>query len=792
MVTSWTSFKTTRNGSSGLPAPKPTRASEHLDEKTFVDARATSGLTFFGLLLCSLLIQTGFAADWQPIGLSGGGAMFAPAISPADPNLMMLNCDMGAAYISEDSGHNWRMINHSQLRSDTGCRPAFHPTDRRIIYASSGGHLRKSSDAGGHFAPIGDLKENLQGEICINSADPNWLIVGTQSGRCYLSTNAGVTWTRCEGPAGKFLAFHFDRTRQGATIFAATDQGVWRSEDHAKTWSKNGEGLPWTEVRGFAAGSNPTNGTVILYCSVRSKLENGSLRGGVFRSDNRGDTWRSAMGSGINVETNKADQYAYDTVAQYHQLLTTDANPLVVYAFNASTGFNPPHHETVYRSEDGGKTWRATYFQDPRFRECNVEVDYEVGSTGQSFKGGNTPFGVAICNSDPNRVMLVMNECHVTDNGGKTWLNGSTYPAPGQKRGPGAEWICNGQVVTTTWHYYIDPLEHNRHYIAYTDIGFARSIDAGKSWIWWDKKSWAPWRNTCYELAFDPEVPGLLWGAFSNVHDIPNDNIISEHHGHKAPGGVCISRDFGTTWRSEARGLPAQAVTSVVIDPKSPKTSRVLYAGVFEEGVFKSLDSGQNWAPKPNGLGSASNMRVSRVFLHSDGTLFAMICAKRPARGKPLSAEGVGLYRSRDGAETWEKVNSTVFLYPKDFSVDPRDSKRILIGVSNAGYADESGGLYLTADGGGSWERIGREGPQTFGGYFHPKHPDWIYMTLTEGAPDDGLWLTRDNGKTWSGFDALPFSNIQRVEFDPENEREIYVTTFGGSVWKGPASPAQN
>src|SRR5438874_2133221 len=32
--------------------------------------------------------------SWQPLGLSGGGAMFTPAISPADPNLMLLNCDM--------------------------------------------------------------------------------------------------------------------------------------------------------------------------------------------------------------------------------------------------------------------------------------------------------------------------------------------------------------------------------------------------------------------------------------------------------------------------------------------------------------------------------------------------------------------------------------------------------------------------------------------------------------------------------------------------------------------------
>jgi hypothetical protein len=63
-------------------------------------------------------------------------------------------------------------------------------------------------------------------------------------------------------------------------------------------------------------------------------------------------------------------------------------------------------------------------------------------------------------------------------------------------------------------------------------------------------------------------------------------------------------------------------------------------------------------------------------------------------------------------------------------------------------------------------------------------------MTLTEDAPGAGLWLSRDNGITWQAFAELPFSNIQRVEFDPANDSVIHVTTFGGSVWHGPATPS--
>ena len=201
---------------------------------------------------------------WEPVGLYGGGGMFAPAISPADPNLMMLNCDMSAAYISEDGGRNWRMINHAQLRSDTRCKPGFHPYDPDIIYASSGGRLRISRDRGRTFSPIGDLRESLYGEIAISPSDPNLILVGTRSGKCRLSRDAGSTWTACAGPNGQVIGFAFDRTRRGRVMFAATDQGIWRSDDGGKTWMEKTSGLPWKEIQGFAGASDSQKDLVML------------------------------------------------------------------------------------------------------------------------------------------------------------------------------------------------------------------------------------------------------------------------------------------------------------------------------------------------------------------------------------------------------------------------------------------------------------------------------------------------------------------------------------------------
>ena len=61
-------------------------------------------------------------------------------------------------------------------------------------------------------------------------------------------------------------------------------------------------------------------------------------------------------------------------------------------------------------------------------------------------------------------------------------------------------------------------------------------------------------------------------------------------------------------------------------------------------------------------------------------------------------------------------------------------------------------------------------------------------MTLTEGAPGPGLWLSKNGGKTFEPIDGIPFRNVQRICFPPCDPDRIYVTTFGGSVWRGPAN----
>jgi hypothetical protein len=114
---------------------------------------------------------------------------------------------------------------------------------------------------------------------------------------------------------------------------------------------------------------------------------------------------------------------------------------------------------------------------------------------------------------------------------------------------------------------------------------------------------------------------------------------------------------------------------------------------------------------------------------------------------RQFSPDGVGLYRSTDAARRWDLVNVIrPLLWPKDFLVDPHDSRIIYIGAADARAAQA--GLWRSRDGGASWQRLAKQGSEHFGAFVHPARKGWIYMTLTEGAPGAGLWLSEDDGRS--------------------------------------------
>jgi len=744
-----------------------------------------AGLLFPALLACA-------GEECEFLGLSAGGSIFMGNCSPHDPKMLTVATDMSGAFVTYDLGAKWHMIDFRQLSGSNSCPAAFHPTKPEVLYWVKSKEVRVSRDKGMTWAPTGpdqpwNTKESQVSvvRIYLDPDYPEHIFVGVvgrdNAGQLYLSEDEGKAWRACPSVAGR--VFHVAVERKSPArervYFVGASDGFFRSDDGAKTFTRKVQGLSQGTLTGFAGGSNEKQ--TILYACVPCELKDGKLAGGMYRSLDKGETWLRCMNAKLNQETKKRDEYGGGEVPQYSWLATCDKMPERAYVYCEGTAYHPPGGYTFYRTDDSGESWQEVFFSDPRFKdkgmEFNVETDWETMCWGQRQQGATR--GLEVNPSNPD--MVVVNQgrfIHYTMDAGKNWK--SPYRGTSRVDAEGrTHWANSGEVVTSTWNYYIDPFDKNRHYICYTDIGFARSLDGGKTWLPEMFHIPRAWSNTTYALAFDPEVKGRVWGAFSGSHDIPNYNAIYGGHRPDRAGGLAVSNDHCATWTKLK--LPVQLpAMSVVLDPKSPKEKRTLYASVFGGGVFRSTDGGETWEARNKGLDP--NKRCLNLVLHQDGMLFVAATGKNKN-----STNDTGVFRSTDKGETWTKITAgQPWDWIRDFTVKADDSQTVLLPTSRI-----EPGLHRTTDGGKTWETLYKNDKEFyfFGAYYHPTNKGWIYLSIVEGAVDASLYLSKDDGKTWQPFKQLPFGSIQRITFDPDDPKHMYLSTFGASIIKAPIEP---
>ncbi len=711
------------------------------------------------------------------LGPGGGGGIFNANGSPHDPKLCFVWCDMSGFYRSADGGRSWTMLDKTQMRSGHKCRTLFHPTDPNVVYGVSRGMLRVSRDKGQTWKPLADERpwqREIVTELGIDRRKTNRMFLGSNAA-AYASTDGGRTWKKVEQVTGATVGFF-----SNGPSFIATADGVFRSDDAGRTWSKRNNGLPWTGLRDFCGATDRRTDRTVLFCAIPSKKVNDKFTGGIYRSEDLGESWQSAMGKGLNTTLGK-QLYGRSDIAQYLHVGMAETNLDVVWCTTRGTGYLPPYHWTVYRSTDRGKTWKATYYWDSRGKaKDNVEptwlaLDFTWG-------WGGPPLTFSVNPGNPDQAFYTnTGELFITDDGGRSWFNGTSRPLKG-KFVKGAAWVTTGLEVTVPHDLVVDPFDKNKIHGGWSDIGYLRSEDGGKSWTL--SSAGSPWRNTFYEILPDPARRDTIYAAASNHHGIPAWSYIGVER--RSSGGVVLSTNGGKSWRNISNGIPNTAVTSLCMDPASPPTSRILWAAAFRSGVYKSTDGGKTWQLKSNGL-PADNTHVYMIRRHPDGTLFVSTTGKRS--GLNFLAPS-GLYKSTDGGESWSSITRSLALrWINGFELDPRDSKVAYLTCS-AIPRGHDGGIHKTADGGKTWQDITPKYDKAWQGYMHayavlldPKRPDRVYFS----TGTHGLFMSRDAGETWKPVNGIPFNGILKTVLDPHEKGVIWVLTYGGGLWRGRA-----
>jgi photosystem II stability/assembly factor-like uncharacterized protein len=715
---------------------------------------------------------------WRPLGLGGGGGTYNPSFSPFDPDLVLLATDMGATFRSEDAGENWEIIHRENglYRMQFSTKPAYF-RDRIYWPRGSTHELRFTVDKGLNWYALEAVpwgKSKIL-DVCALPGTPDVLLVGTESG-LWLTDNHASSWRKVLSGEINLLS------DSGRTIYAieGADQ-ILSSKDRGYSWGNAVSLGAFGAVKAMSASAGPEGEAVLVSADPAGLLA--SLDGGT--------RW-----------TVIKKTYADETVVHIPPGQTR-----CMYA--AQTGKR--HNRELLKSDDYGKSWKSVFrMQKAGFifgEKANVETSWVQTVLRWNYYITRNGFSVNPLNGN-EMILTTQGDIYKSDNQGETWYQVMTSHV---SHGQGKRYNQSiGLEITSAWGFHYDPHDHERMYISYTDIGFAHSVDRGKSWAW--SAHGSPWTNTFYDVAIDPDVPGRLYAAASQLHDIPYDNFlrpITPKRPIHTKGGVVVSDDSGESWHvpygdTAFGGLPAQVCTTVALDAASPPDSRVLYAGVFGEGdddsagVYKSTDGGRTWSLKSKGLGhlhsptGMRNLHVYRVRVHPEsGNVYCLITGLRGSSPEVTYKIPGGLWRSIDGGETWSDISGGQNLVWQStaFCFDPTDEDIIYVTAASPLGRWRQGGVFRTMDGGNSWERIfPRDGKKDTAGYqlmsvaVHPENPKLIYV----GDAYSGLYYSEDFGKTFVPYISYPGAPIQSISFNPSNLKEIFVTSFGTGVWRAP------
>ena len=277
-----------------------------------------------------------------------------------------------------------------------------------------------------------------------------------------------------------------------------------------------------------------------------------------------------------------------------------------------------------------------------------------------------------------------------------------------------------------------------------------------------------------------------MWGAFSGIHDLPRPKMWrASSFLERAEGGIGVSTDGGRNWTPSNGGMEATAFTHVLLDPASPAGQRTLYACGFGMGVYKSTDNGKSWQLKNDGIKELDPF-AWRIVRSDDGALYLIVARRNEGRFGETGGSGA-LYKSLDGAEHWEKIRLPEGVNgPSGLAIDPRDNRRIYLtawGQEHEG-ADVGGGVFLSTDGGQSWKPVFNQSQHVYDVTIDPRAPDTLYICGFDAA----AFRSTDAGLHWSRIRGYNFEWGHRVLMDPNDASKIYITTYGGSVWHGPAA----
>jgi photosystem II stability/assembly factor-like uncharacterized protein len=711
-----------------------------------------------------------------------GGRIDDIAVVESNPSIYYVGAATGGVWKTVNNGTTFEPIFDTQSNTSIG-DIAIAPSDPNIIWvgtgeannrqsSSWGDGIYRSLDGGKTWTNMGLRDTKHIGRVVIDSRDPNIVYVaalghlwGPNKERgVFKTTDGGKTWSNVlfvnedtgvidlaidpQSPMTLYAAAYQRRRTPWGFNGGGPGSAIYRTVDGGANWTKLTKGLP--EGTTGRIGLDVYRGNPN---TVYALVEN--AKGGVFRSDDRGDNWRKVS------ELDSRPMY-------YSQIRIDPNNDQRVWQLAAN----------MYNSEDGGKTWVSNIVQrihgdfhalwiDPANSnhvlagsDGGLHASYDRGRTwdfintiplGQFYEvsmdnqkpfwvygglqdngswsgpsgtlnqegitnddwyrtGGGDGFYSVVDPTDPTVVYVESQNGSMSRLEMKTGERKSIKPEsrPGEKR---YRFDWNSPIVISPFNNQTIYFEGNRVF---------KSTDRGNTWTWSD------------DLTKDQDREKLpIMGA------LPDKNMLSRHDGQET---------FG----------------QIVTFAESPIKEGLLYAGTDDGNLQISRDGNRTWKNiTANIPGVPKNTYVSRIVpsRYAEGTAYLTLDGHR------ADDYSTYVFVTNDFGESWKSIKSNLpaGVTARVIREHPRNQNLLFLGTEF--------GAYVSFDRGARWTRLQGNLPMVRVDDIQIHSRDNAMVLATHGR---SIWVLDDLSPLERAADSILASDIHLFDVAPATHFRLY------------------
>lgn len=566
---------------------------------------------------------------------------------------------------------------------------------------------------------------------------PNRYLMGAVGGGVWETTNAGQNWTNISdgyfdvGPVGAVAVAEADPNVMYVGTGSAcirgnisTGRGMYRSTDSGDTWSFIG--LPEAGQIGDIQ-VHPKDPDLVYVAALGHPFGTNEQRG-VFRSEDGGDTWEKVLFLSDSTGVVDLSMNPNNPREIYASAWRAERKPWTIISGGAPEG-------GIYKTTDGGDNWEKL--------------------------GGGLPektFGksaVSVSPADPNRVWVIVEAkkpeggVYRSDDRGQTWTR-----------------VNHDRDLRQRAYYYIhinaDPVDPNTVYVL--NVGMHRSVDGGKTFeqievphgdvhdLWIhpdDAEKMVVANDGGGQVSFDA---GDSWTTYYNqptaeFYSVEVDNQFPYRVYGPQQDNSTISvpawREGGTSPKEDWKAIGGCETGPIAFDPDDPT---LIYSGCYGGTIDR-------WDEK---TGAERNVMVYPQLQlgQAPKNLRERFQWVAPIEVSPHDPDVVyhashRIWKSTDRGMSWTPISD-------DLTTDTPDHQ-------------EFGGEPITNEG---------TGVEVFNTVFALTPSPHAAQTLWAGTDDGRVWITRDEGGTWTEItpDDLPrWGTVNMIEVSPHAPGTAYL-----------------